>query len=357
MKSVELKGRKSNIIIGEKSPIVVNCNVGVNDIHKLSYEKDKIDMLFSRKETSPDTMMDLSIYDKQGQLAQYILQNYDVPLGVVPVYAIGHSQLNKSVLLEQIEKYAEKGIAFMTMHFTADSDIFEIAIKERKIPVTSRGGSITLKAAYEHNKKNLFRECLDEIILLAKKYNFVISLGTTFRPAGIIDACDNAHIMETQRQIDLSCYLQKQGISVIIENVGHISIDNIVKHSVLLKKCNAPIMPLGPSVIDSAIGYDHIAASIGASFMAYNNIAHIINAISPNEHQTSFFSKEDAKNAIIAARIVAKAVNVTRFQQFKDEENSIYRIRAKKHSCVITNEYTCERCDNLCPLKMKIYAK
>ena len=201
------------------------------------------------------------------------------------------------------------------------------------------------------------RECLDEIILLAKKYNFVISLGTTFRPAGIIDACDNAHIMETQRQIDLSCYLQKQGISVIIENVGHISIDNIVKHSVLLKKCNAPIMPLGPSVIDSAIGYDHIAASIGASFMAYNNIAHIINAISPNEHQTSFFSKEDAKNAIIAARIVAKAVNVTRFQQFKDEENSIYRIRAKKHSCVITNEYTCERCDNLCPLKMKIYAK
>ena len=110
MKSVELKGRKSNIIIGEKSPIVVNCNVGVNDIHKLSYEKDKIDMLFSRKETSPDTMMDLSIYDKQGQLAQYILQNYDVPLGVVPVYAIGHSQLNKSVLLEQIEKYAEMGI-------------------------------------------------------------------------------------------------------------------------------------------------------------------------------------------------------------------------------------------------------
>lgn len=42
MKSVELKGRKSNIIIGEKSPIVVNCNVGVNDIHKLSYERIRL---------------------------------------------------------------------------------------------------------------------------------------------------------------------------------------------------------------------------------------------------------------------------------------------------------------------------
>lgn len=357
MKPVELKGRKRNIIIGDQSPIVVNCNVGVNNIHKLSYEKAKIDMLFSDKETLPDTMMDLSILDKQGQLTQYILQNYDVPLGVVPIYTIEHSQLNKSVLLEQIEKYAEMGIAFMTMHFTADTDIFDIAVKERKIPVTSRGGSITLKAAYEHNKRNLFRECLDEIILLAKKYNFVISLGTTFRPAGIIDACDNVHIVETRRQIDLSSYLQKQGVSVIIENVGHISLDNIVKHSVLLKMCNAPIMPLGPSVIDSAIGYDHIVATIGASFMAYNGIAHIINAISPNEHQTSFFSKDDAKNAIIAAKIAAKAVNVTKFSRFKDEENSIYNTRAKKHSCIITNEYTCERCNNLCPLKMKIYEK
>lgn len=357
MKSVELKGRKSNVIIGDKSPIVVNCNVGVNDIHNLSYEKDKIDMLFSNIETSPDTIMDLSIFDKQGQLIQYILQNYDVPIGVVPIYSIKHSQLNKSTLLEQIEKYAEMGIAFMTMHFTADTDIFDIAIKERKIPVTSRGGSITLKAAFEHNNRNIFRECLDDIVFLSKKYNFAISLGTTFRPAGITDACDNAHLIETLRQIELSDYLQKQGVSVMVENVGHISLDNIVKHSVLLKKCNAPIMPLGPVVIDSAIGYDHIAAAIGASFMAYNNIAHIINAISPNEHQTSFFSKDDTKNAIIAAKIAAKAVNVIKFTRFKNDEIDIYNIRAKKLSCIITNEYNCERCDCLCPLKMKIYEK
>ena len=357
MNSVELKGKNHNIIIGDASPIIVNCNVGVNDVHNLSYEKDKIDMLFSSQNTLPDTMMDLSIFDKQGILSQYILQNYDVPIGVVPVYAFEQFNLNKSTLLAQIEKYAEMGIAFMTMHITADTDIYEVAVKERKIPTTSRGGSITLKNAYKYNKKNIFRECLDEIVGLAKKYDFVISLGTTFRPAGIIDACYRTHIMETLRQIELSRYLQKQGVSVIVENVGHISLDKIEKHSLLLKRCNAPIMPLGPSVIDSAIGYDHIAASIGASFMAYYNTAHVINAISPTEHQTSFFSKEDAKKAVIAAKIAARTVNVTRFSQFKDEENCIYNIRAEKHSCIIADEHTCERCYKLCPLKMNMYEK
>ncbi len=357
MNSVRLKGKKHSIIIGDTSPIIVNCNVGVNDVHNLSYEKDKIDMLFSSQNTIPDTMMDLSIFDRQGILSKHILHNYDVPLGVVPVYSLGYSNLDKFALLEQIEKYAEMGIAFMTMHFTADVDIYEVAIKERKISTTSRGGSIVLKNAYEHDKKNILRECLDEIICLAKKYDFVISLGATFRPAGIIDACDRAHMMETLRQIELSGYLQKQGISVIVENVGHISLDNIEKHSVLLKKCNAPIMPLGPSVIDSAIGHDHIAASIGASFMAYFNIAHIINAISPNEHQTSFFSKDDTKKAVVAAKIAARAVNVTKFIQFKNEEECIYNIRAEKHSCIIGNKYACERCNKLCPLKMNIYDK
>ena len=140
-------------------------------MHNISYEKEKIDILFSSNDTSPDTMMDLSIFDAKGQLVHYIIQNYGVPVGVVPIYAFKKFELNKMNLLEQIEKYAEMGVAFMTMHFTADKDIYEIAVKERKIPTTSRGGAITLKDAYNRNKQNIFRECLGEIVYLAKKYN------------------------------------------------------------------------------------------------------------------------------------------------------------------------------------------
>ena len=357
MNIVRLKGKKRVLNVGENYPIIVNCNIGVNDMHNISYEKEKIDILFSSNDTSPDTMMDLSIFDAKGQLVHYIIQNYGVPVGVVPIYAFKKLELNKMNLLEQIEKYAEMGVAFLTMHFTAVKDIYEIAVKERKIPTTSRGGAITLKDAFNRNKQNIFRECLGEIVYLAKKYNFTINLGTTFRPAGIVDACDKSHTLETIRQIELSNYLQDQGVSILVENVGHISLDKIEEHSSLLLQCNAPIMPLGPSVIDSAIGYDHIVASIGASFMAYNNVAHILNAISPVEHKTSFFSIEDARNAMISAKIAARAVNVAKFPQFKNEESNIYNARAKNNSCIISNKYTCIRCDELCPLKIEIYDK
>lgn len=357
MNPIRLKGNTHNLMVGEGYPIIVNCNIGANDLHNFSYEKNKIDTLFKNPLTSPDTMMDLSILDKEGHLARHIIQKHGVPVGVVPIYAFNESELNKSSLLKQIKNYAEMGIAFMSMHFTADTDIYEIAVRERKIPTTSRGGSISLKNAYKSGKLNIFRKCINDIIELANKYNFVISLGTTFRPASIIDACDNAHLTETIRQIELSHYLQEQGVSVIVENVGHISIDKIEKHSSLLQQCNAPIMPLGPSVLDSAIGYDHIAASIGASFMAYNNVAHIINAISPTEHQRSFFSKEDAKTAIIAAKIAAKSVNVAKFKISIEEEEKIYNIRAEKHSCITTKKTICERCNKFCPLNLNIHEK
>ena len=279
-------------------------------------------------------------------------------MGVVPVYAFTKDELNESSLLDQIERYAEMGVAFMTMHITADTDIYDIAIKERKIPVTSRGGSIVLREAYRRNGANIFRACLSRIITLAKKYKFAISLGATFRPAGIVDACDKVHIMETLRQIELSNYLQREGVQVIVENVGHIDIDRIRKHAPLLRRCNAPIMPLGPSVIDTAIGYDHISASIGASFMAYHNVAHIINAISPSEHLTSFFSVEDAQAAVVSAKIAARSVNVIRCKNIMDDEIIAYKVRANNCSCIIAHEGdTCKRCSKLCPLREKIYDK
>lgn len=358
MRLIELKGKSHNLSVGDSSPILVNCNVGGNTPSALDSEKEKIDILFNRPETTPDTMMDLSIFDKQGVLSNYISVNYGVPVGVVPVYAFTEDELNESSLLDQIEKYAEMGVAFMTMHITADTDIYDIAIKEREIPVTSRGGAIVLKEAYKRHGANIFRVCLNRIIALSKKYKFAISLGATFRPAGLVDACDKVHIMETLRQVELSNYLQREGVQVIVENVGHIDIDKIQKHAPLLRRCNAPIMPLGPSVIDTAIGYDHISASIGASFMAYHNVAHIINAISPSEHLTAFFSVEDAQEAVASAKIAARSVNVIRCKNIMDEEIIAYKARAKSCSCIIAPYGDiCKRCSKLCPLRKKIYDK
>lgn len=103
---------------------------------------------------------------------------------------------------------------------------------------------------------------------------------------------------------------------------------------------------------------DHISASIGASFMAYHNVAHIINAISPSEHLTSFFSVEDTQTAVVSAKIAARSVNVIRCKNIMDDEIIAYKARANNCSCIIAHEGdTCKRCSKLCPLREKIYDK
>lgn len=61
MRLIELKGKRHNLSVGDSSPILVNCNVGGNTPSALDSEQEKIDILFNCPETTPDTMMDLSI--------------------------------------------------------------------------------------------------------------------------------------------------------------------------------------------------------------------------------------------------------------------------------------------------------
>ena len=354
MSTVLLKGRKYNITIGDGCPIAVNCNVGTNRPEHLEYEKQKVDRLLSCPETSPDSFMDLSIPDfGHNAIYNYIIEKYGIPIGSVPIYNlyVGGGRIDDSKLLSHIEKQARAGVSFMTMHFTADTDILSIAKRNRQIPVTSRGGWVVLRDNYGEDRQNIYRRNIDRIISLAKEYDFAISLGTAFRPCSIVDACDEAHIIETERQVELSGYLRSYGVKVMMENVGHIGVDKIERHSHLLKKAGVPIMPLGPSAIDSAVGVDHISSAIGAAFMGYYGVADIINAISPAEHQKPSFSIEDAIDAVVSAKVAAQTINQYRFPDALKAEIKAYQARSKQKSCIINISSSCDRCGVVCPLK------
>lgn len=354
MSTVLLKGRKHNITIGDGYPIAVNCNVGANRPEQLEYEKQKVDKLLSCPETSPDSLMDLSIPDfGANAISNFIIEKYGIPVGIVPIYNLymKGERIDDSILVRHIEKKAQTGVSFMTMHFTADADILSIAKRNRRIPVTSRGGWVVLHNSYGVDEPNIYRRNIDLIISLAKEYDFAISLGTTFRPSSIIDACDEAHILETERQVEMSCYLRSRGVKVMMENVGHIGVDKIERHSTLLKKAGVPIMPLGPSVIDSAVGVDHISSAIGAAFMGYYGVADIINAISPAEHQKPSFSIEDAIDAVVSAKVAAQTINQYRFPDALKTEERAYQARSKQKSCIMDISSSCDRCGVMCPLK------
>ena len=357
MDSFLLKNKEKLIGVGRKYPIRVNCNVGVTSSNNVPFELKKIDAIFASHETSPDLMMDLSVGANHSILSKHIIENYNTPIGIVPIYSLfdKKKKISKSQLIDFISQQAELGIAFFTLHLTANLELLEIAKKERRIPITSRGGAITFcDTLKSKTKENILLECLDEIILLAHKYDFAISLGTTFRPASIYDACDTVHLLETKAQLDLCKYLQKKGIKTIVENIGHIDLKKIQSHSKLLNKFNAPIMPLGPLPIDSGFQYDHIASAIGASFAGYYSGANIINCITSKEHTNAKITIKDTLEGIKVAKIAARCVNVLNFKDIREKEYEIYYSRAKNKSCILNQTEGCSRCSVTCPLNIFI---
>lgn len=345
---------KTGLTIGEKSPIRVNCNVGCNRLADYQYEIDKLQFL-KHQNIMPDVMMDLSLVACEHPIYETIRDELKLPFGTVLSYSCFN--MRDGLLWSNIKpillRLCDDGISFVTIHFTADSDLFEIANRDRLIPVTSRGGGIVLYDTIKnHRVENIFREHIDDIIAIVKSYDVAISLGTTFRPGSISDACDEAHLEETKRQLAICRYLQSNGVSTIVENIGHISLDKLTTHAEMLRLFNAPIMPLGPLPTDSAINQDHIANAIGSAVSGYYGITNIINSVTRYEHSQSVITPEATLEAIRVAKIAAHIADISRgIESAKIKDYGVSQKRGKSHNCFADGS-ECTRCNDVCPLKL-----
>ncbi|MDE7313782.1 MAG: phosphomethylpyrimidine synthase ThiC [Eubacterium sp.] len=72
-------------------------------------------------------------------------------------------------------------------------------------------------------------------------------------------------------------------------------------------------MPLGPIPTDRGIGWDHVSAAIGASYMAVLDGVDIINAVTREEHTGGIPTIDSIYEAIKSARVVVNAINDVRF--------------------------------------------
>jgi phosphomethylpyrimidine synthase len=352
MPTVYLKTKEQGLEVGQGYPTRVNCNVGINIEEQRAYEIDRLESILNSG-CLPDTFMDLSIGISERPIYKEIQQLFDCPVGIVPSYLFPPKAIvSKQGAMDIIRRLADDGIAFFTLHLTASIELLKQAQESRKIPITSRGGWIVLQQQLLSGEGNIWQSCLSEIIDLVKEYGIVISLGSTFRPAGISDACDEVHIKETEEQLKICRFLQAEGVQVMVENVGHISLDRLDRHCELLRQFDAPIMPLGPTPTDSAVGMDQVAAAVGASFMGYKGCAHIINCVTRSEHSASSFTIEETLEAIKVARLAAHIIDVSRGMSV-EEDYQIYDKRAATKSCLAGAEGECSRCALFCPLRMK----
>ena len=345
---VFLKGNRFDTLAGKGLQLKINSSVGLSDESQFQNEVDKISKIASF-DVLPDIMMDLSIISVKNPIYQIVQEKIGCPVGTVPVYVCFDSKkgIDKNKFLEEIEKQAQNGVSFMTLHFTAIDEIYRKTMK-RNISVISRGGSLVLRDLYLNKRKqNFLLEYFDDICKILKNNSVVVSVGTTFRPSTLYDALDKIQLSEIKMQKDIIKLLRKRGIPVMMEGVGHISLNDLKKYVKLIREdFYIPFMPLGPIPTDRAIGWDHVSAAIGASYMALLDGADIINAVTREEHTGGVPNTNSIYEAIKSAQVVVNSINDVRFfEQYNKVQDG------RKTNCmgIIKEDIGCERCKEECP--------
>lgn len=263
--------------------------------------------------------MDLSCYGKTEEFRRRLVEMSPAAIGTVPVYdAVGYydkdlKEITVKEFLGVVEKHAEDGVDFMTIHAGINR---ETAARFKNNPrltnIVSRGGALLFAWMEMNNRENPFFEYYDELLRICRKYDVTISLGDACRPGSVKDATDAAQIQELIVLGELTKKAWEKDVQVMIEGPGHMALNEIAPNMLLEKKlCHgAPFYVLGPLVTDVAPGYDHITSAIGGAIAAANG-ADFLCYVTPAEH-LRLPTLEDMKEGIIASRIAAHAADIAK---------------------------------------------
>lgn len=306
--------------IGEGLRIKVNTNLGTSQDHvDLEEELKKLEVAI---QAGTDTVMDLSTGGDIDTIRREIIRHSTVPVGTVPIYeaAIEAVRRRKALsnmtvedIFEVIERQAEEGVDFMTLHCGVTRQTVERLKQSRRIMgVVSRGGSFLIEWMIYNGRENPLYEYYDQILEVAKQYDVTLSLGDGLRPGCLADATDRAQIEETILLGELTERAWAQGVQVMIEGPGHVPLDQIEANVLLEKKLckGAPFYVLGPLVTDLSPGYDHITCAIGGAIAGMAG-ADFLCYVTPSEH-LKLPSIEDVKEGVIATRIAGHAADIAR---------------------------------------------
>jgi len=364
--------REKYFAIGEGTYVKINVNLGVSEAcPNFDLERQKLELA---KKFDVESVMDLSSGLDASNFRKYILQNYDFIVGTVPVYQVAsrHDDITKAdskEFIEEIERQAEEGVDFFTIHAGITRKALERLEKnERLLKIVSRGGALLYKWMMTNRKENPLYEHFDEILKICKKHDVTISLGDSLRPGAVYDATDALQIEELINLGELTKMAWKEDVQVMIEGPGHMRANEIAANMVIQKRlCHgAPFYVLGPLTTDIAAGYDHISGAMGALIAALNG-ADFLCYVTPAEH-LRLPSLEDVKEGIVAFKIAAHSANIAKgFKKplEKDIEMSVARRdldwekmisisvdpeKAREYRSSFTSE-TCSMCGRLCAVK------
>jgi len=310
---LHLKTNLKPIGIGRILTTKVNANIGTSSIR--SSVEAEIKKMKTALDVGADTIMDLSTGASLDNTREQLLARCPVPFGTVPIYQVIEGRnvedIDSKTILEVIEKQAEQGVDFFTIHAGVLKEYLPL-LETRVGGIVSRGGALLAKWMIYHNKQNPLYEMFDDLCRVMVEYDICFSLGDGLRPGAIADATDQAQIAELETLGELTQRAQEAGCQVMVEGPGHVPFDQIQYNIQIQQKiCHgAPFYVLGPLVTDVAPGYDHITSAIGGTAAAFYG-ASFLCYVTPREH-LGLPNVDDVRAGVIATKIAAHAADVAR---------------------------------------------
>ncbi len=317
--------------IGDAVCCKINTNIGGSPVRSdASEELKKLKLALM---LGSDAVMDLTVGPHIVEIRQTLLDNCPAPLGTVPIYEEIERiddvlDMTAEGLLDVIERQAEQGVDFMTVHAGLLKEHVPLAVK-RVCGIVSRGGSLTARWMAHHDKENPLYENFDRLLDICRKHDVTLSLGDGLRPGCLADASDEAQFAELAAlgRLVKRCY--EAEVQVMVEGPGHVPFDQIAMNMQKERELcyEAPFYILGPIVTDIAPGYDHITSAIGATMGAFSG-ASMLCYVTPREH-LGLPNLEDVRQGVVAYKIAAHAADIARKRPgARDRDDALSKARA-----------------------------
>ncbi len=306
--------------IGKGLTTKININLGTSENNvDIKEELKKLEVAI---QFGADSFMDLSTAGDLDLIRKELLANSNIMMGTVPIYSVitklledNHELTSMSInmLFDEIEKQAEQGVDFMTVHCGLNRRSLDFLDRNpRVVGIVSRGGSMLKHWMKTNNKENPLYEHFDRLLAICKKHEVTLSLGDGLRPGGLVDATDQAQLAELMVLGELVKNCRQEGVQVMVEGPGHVPWKDIQMNIELQKSLckEAPFYVLGPLTTDISAGYDHITGAIGATAAAVYG-ADFLCCVTPSEH-LCLPNIDDIKQGTIAFKIAAHSADISK---------------------------------------------
>ncbi|MBD7913066.1 phosphomethylpyrimidine synthase ThiC [Clostridium cibarium] len=292
-------------------------HVGVT--YEKSSPEEELKKAITAVDAGTDIIADASIGVNAKRNLKLLCDNLNVPVTALPGYIICTNtglnempnNISKNEILETTEEILSYGAKSITIHAPIRKRHIELLENsQRSFPFTSRMGNYIRKYIKSTGKDNPFYIYFPEIVGLAKKYDAAISIGLSMRSPSITNdgGFDKLYKTEIADAADLVDICHKSGVTVAIENGGHIALNRLEEWFNYTKNVckNAPLRVLSVAT-DRGMGHDNITGAITAAFMAKLGVE-MICTITRAEH-ISQPTIEDIYESVINTRIALSIVN------------------------------------------------